>query len=854
MHNCLKNFGLKVILTTALLYWFPITSTGQETVFSYLVGKIVDAGNQNPVDFATVYLEGSQRSTQTDSLGRFRLNIPNDQHFMITISRVGYKEANIKVEPVPLGSTRILEFTLIPTVSDLEVVITDSRLENQGMIRQDVEVLRYLPTTSGNLESVLPHIALGLTSGTGGELSSQYLVRGGNYDENLIYVNDFEIYRPQLIRSGQQEGLTFANMDLVRDLSFSSGGFQAKYGDKQSSVLDVRYKLPTAFKGSVSGSFLGGSAHIEGSKSIRQDKYRKFRYLAGARYKTTRYLLGSLDITGEYVPDFLDIQAYLTYDLSRTWQLAYMGNFNNSLFKFRPQSGRSATGLINFALNLRTQFEGQERDLFRTNFHGISLTWLPEKTKYPTFMKFLASTYQANENEGIDIIGSYNLVEIDLNLGSETAGQPISSLGSGVQHIFARNFLQSNVTNIEWKGGIEIAAIDHNSNKKNNVHFLQWGTRLQHESIYDRINEWERLDSALYSLPFDENELLLKKVYKSRNELNSWRWQGYIQDNYNFGNDRHEFQWSYGLRSQYWSLNNEWLVVPRTQLSYKPLKSKNDVVYRVATGLYHQSPFYRELRQINGQVNEDVQSQKSLHILAGFTYDFETGRENKVKYRLIAEAYYKHLWDLVSYEVDNVRIRYSGQNDARGYVTGMDFRLNGEFVPGVESWVNFSLLCARENILAVQHLERNFSTGESTPVDFVPRPTDQFMLVSMFFQDHLPRNENFKVHMNFTFGSGLPYGFPENNLVFRNAFRFKPYRRVDIGFSFLLWDDKWQEKKPKHWLRFSEKTWLSLEVFNLLDAVNTANNTWIKSIYNVQYSIPNSLTTRRVNLRFRIEF
>jgi hypothetical protein len=828
-------------------------ASAQEGIFSYVSGRILDTESRKPVDFATVWIDGTQRSTQTDVDGKFRLAVPIDQAFVLGISRVGYKEAKLSFEGIPSGSTRVLELTLAPSISSFEVVITDSRLENQGMIRQDVESLRYLPTTTGNLESVLPHIALGLTSGTGGELSSQYIVRGGNYDENLIYVNDFEIYRPQLIRSGQQEGLTFANMDLVRDLSFSSGGFQAKYGDKQSSVLDVRYKLPTKFRASVSGSFLGGSAHVEGSKAIGSDKYRKFRYLVGARYKTTRYLLGSLDITGEYIPDFVDVQTYLTYDLSRSWQLAYLGNFNNSLFRFRPTSGRQATGLINFALNLRTRFEGQERDVFRTNFHGVSLTWLPERTSNPMYIKILASTYQANENEGIDIIGAYDLVEIDLNLGSETAGEPISSLGSGVQHLFARNFLQSNVTNLEVKGGIELKTRNAGVDQKG-IHFIQYGVRMQYEYIFDRLNEWERLDSALYSLPFDENEVRIRRVYKSRNILESGRFQAFVQDNYDFGNDNHQFQLSYGLRYQYWTLNKEHFLAPRAQLSYKPVNSKQDVVYRMAAGLYHQSPFYRELRRIDGSVNTDVQAQKSAHFLAGFTYDFEAGRETRVKYRLIAEAYYKHLWDVVSYEVDNVRIRYSGENDATGYVSGIDFRLNGEFVPGVESWVNFSLLRARENLTAVQHLQRNFQTGESTPVDFVPRPTDQLMLISLFFQDHLPKNENFKVHMNFTFGSGLPYGFPENNQVFRHAFRFRPYRRVDIGFSFLMWDSAWKERKPKHILRATDKTWLSLEVFNLVDAVNVANNTWIKSIYNVQYAIPNSLTSRRINLRFRVEF
>lgn len=827
-------------------------SIAQESLFSFIEGRIIDEQTKTGVDFATIWVKGTQRSTQTDENGKFRLAVPVNTRITLGISRVGYEEKTVDIEPVPSGATRIIEVSLVLTHAGIEALITDSRLENQGMIRQDVEALRYLPSTTGNLESVLPHIALGLTSGTGGELSSQYIVRGGNYDENLIYVNDFEIYRPQLIRTGQQEGLTFANMDLVKDLSFSSGGFQAKYGDKQSSVLDVRYKLPTKFGGSISGSFLGGSAHLEGSRPLGNDRSRKFRYLVGARYKTTRYLLGGLDISGEYIPDFYDIQAYLTYDLSRTWQLAYLGNFNRSVFNFRPQSGRQATGLINFALSLRTQFEGQERDLFQTNFHGISLTWLPETSKHPMFMKFLVSTYQANENEGIDIIGQYQLGEISLNLGSENAGEIINPLGEGVQQLFARNFLQSNVTNIEWKGGLEMA-YKPSEDRNEKVHFLQWGLRLQYEDIFDRLNEWERLDSALYSLPFSEEEVLIRKVFKSRNILTSGRLQAYLQDNFSFGNAHHQFQLSYGMRIHYWTLNNEFFWVPRAQLSYKPVDSKMDVVYRVAAGLYHQSPFYRELRRIDGTVNLDVNSQKSLHVLAGFTYDFEGGKSN-VKYRLITEAYYKRLWDLVSYDVDNVRIRYSGENDAIGYVAGIDFRLNGEFIPGVESWVNFSLMQARENLMDIQHKRRITGTILTEDITWVPRPTDQWMLVSMFFQDYLPKNDRFKVHMNFTFGTGLPFGFPENNQVFRNPFRFKPYRRVDMGFSYLIWDEDKKEQKPGHFLNRMEKAWISFEVFNLMDFANVSNNTWIKSIYNVQYAIPNNLTSRRINLRFRVEF
>jgi len=344
-------------------------------------------------------------------------------------------------------------------------------------------------------------------------------------------------------------------------------------------------------------------------------------------------------------------------------------------------------------------------------------------------------------------------------------------------------------------------------------------------------------------------------VYKSRNFLESGRLSAFVQDIFTRRKeDVGEFQLSYGLRAQYWTLNKELTITPRAQISYRPLNTQRDIIYRLAAGLYHQPPFYRELRRIDGSVNEDVLAQKSAHFLAGFTYDFSAGSQVEIKYRLIAEVYYKHLWDLVSYDVDNVRIRYSGENDATGYVTGIDVRLNGEFVPGVESWVNLSFLRARERLDGIQHLKRNIGDVEAREVSDVPRPTDQVMLMSVFFQDHLPRNENLKVHMNFTFGTGLPFGLPENNTIFRNTYRFRPYRRVDIGFSFLLWDKVRISKYPRHLMRFSDKTWISVEVFNLLQMANVANNTWVKSIYNIQYAIPNNLTSRRINLRFRIEF
>ncbi len=834
-------------------FLFTVSINAQER--GVIFGKVTDALSEVPVDLATIYIKDTNIATESDENGEYRFEVPANQKLTLVISRLGYKETSIEVQSISLESQRQIDVSLPPADSDIEVVVRESRIDDAGMVREDVEELKLLPTTTGNLESVLPHIALGASSGSGGELTSQYNVRGGNYDENLVYINDFEVYRPQLIRAGQQEGLTFPNVDLIQSLSFSSGGFEAKYGDKMSSVLDIRYKLPTTFKSSLGLSLLGGSAHFEGSTIIGADSYRKFRYLVGARYKTTKYLLGSLDVTGEYAPNFWDVQGYFTFDITRDLQLGLLGNFNRSEFSFIPETRNTALGLIDFALQLFTVFEGQEIDDFTTNMGGVSLTYLPDREKNPFFLKFLASHYQSDENERFDIIGRYSLRQIESNLGSGDFGDVIAELGTGTQHQFVRNFLQANVTNLELKGGIDFQK-DLPEEGKTKSHFLQWSVKYQHERIDDFLNEWERLDSAGYSLRFDSTQLLLWDVNKSDEPpLNSNRLSAYIQDTYTWNQDSTgELKLSLGVRAGYWDLNKEFIFSPRAQFLYKPYYSKKDISWKLAAGLYFQPPFYRELRNFSGAVNQNVLSQKSAHFLGGFTWDFYLGKLSSKKFRFITEVYYKKLWDLVSYEIENVRIRYSGENDATGYVAGIDLRLNGEFVPGAESWFNLSFLRARESLDGITHLEREIGEEEASEVKDVPRPTDQFMTMSIFFQDYLPRNENIKMHLNFTVGTGLPYGLRDNNRIYRNTYRFSPYHRVDIGFSILLWNDSWKERKTKHPLRFTKNTWLSLEVFNMMKVQNQAANTWIKTIFNQQFAIPNYLTSRRVNLRLKMDF
>jgi hypothetical protein len=818
-------------------------------------GRITDASDGQPVEFVSVYIKGGGKGVASDESGKFAVQVPAGQRLTLGFRRVAFKEASADILPLQPNARFALDISMAPNESNLEVVISERRIDGGGMLKEkNLAELKLLPTTTGNLEAVLPHIALGANTGSGGELSSQYQVRGGNYDENLVYVNDFEIYRPQLIRAGQQEGLTFPNIDLMRDLSFSSGGFQARYGDKMSSVLDVKYKRPDTLRASASASLLGGSAHLEGSWKPSTAGYRAFRYLVGARYKTTRTLLGSLDVKGEYVPNFTDVQSYLTYDINRDWQIGAIGNINRSTYGYKPQSLARAFGLVDYALQLRTAFEGQEVDDFTQAMGGLSLTYLPDRERNPLYHKILTSVWRSQENERFDILGYYILGELEENLGSEGFGEITNVLGTGTQHTWVRNYLTADVRNVEYKGGIELQKDDEGISLTRS-HFLQWSARWQNEAISDRINEWERLDSALYSLPYDTVALHVRKVLKTSNNLRSDRFSASFQDTWTWRRDGvRELQIIAGVRGQYWTLNSDWFVTPRAQMLYKPLNTHKDISYRLAGGLFYQPAFYREMRRLNGTVNTDLAAQKSAHAVGGLTWDFLWGKRRPVKMRLIAEAYYKKMWDLVSFDIDNVRIRYSGANDSKGYATGLDLRLNGEFVEGAESWVNLSFLRTRESLDGVQHRARNVGELDGFDVKDVPRPTDRLFTFSTFFQDYLRNNKNVRMHLNLTVGSGLPFGVVDNNIIFRNPYRFAPYHRVDIGFGFQLWKDAWRKKHPKHFLRFTHDTWASLEVFNLMKVANEASNTWIKTIENTQYAIPNYLTGRRLNVRIRMEF
>ncbi len=840
------NTTLKLILAFVFIQLYIPNINAQN--FATISGVVRDIDTKKPVDFANIRLAETTTGTQTDEEGRYSIKVKVGVPVRLIFTRIGYKEYSSSFQ-FTNTTAQVFSVDMVPIESSLEVEIKENRVQSNGMIRQSTEELRLLPSASGNLESLLPSIALGTSSGTGGELSAQYNVRGGNYDENLIYINDFEIFRPQLIRTSQQEGLTFPNIDLIRDLSFSSGGFQAKYGDKLSSVLDISYKRPERTAASVYASLLGASAHLEGAKSLNKDSYRKFRYLMGARYKTSRYLLNTLDVTGEYLPVFADFQGFFTYDLSRTVQVGLIANYNNSDYFFIPDQRTTASGLVNFTLQLSADYEGQEVNRFTQMMGGLSFTWLPEKKKDPIFMKLLLAVHKGYEDETFDLLAYYSLAQIETNPNAENAGEVVAVLGEGIQHNYARNYLRTGIKVADFRGGYE------RNREGKPAQFIEWSVKAQAENISDRLNEWERIDSAGYSLPYQPTQLLLQSVYKSKNELNSLRMTAMAQHTLTWTKkDASILELNYGLRAATWTLNKETFVTPRAMLSYTPLAWTQKTQFRLSGGLYYQPAFYREMRNISGVVNTDLRAQKSGQIVLGMSREFYMKSISTKPFLFVSELYYKRLWDVVSYEVDNVRIRYSGQNDATGYVTGWDFRINGEFVPNAESWINVSLLRAREQLNGVQHKEREQGKEEGQDVNFVPRPTDQLVTVNIFFQDYLPRRENFKVHLNLAFGSGLPFGLKDANKIYRNPYRFNAYHRADIGFSYQVWDSKWKDKKPGNIFRWTKSTWISFEVFNLLDVSNVASNTWIKTVFARQYAIPNYLTSRRLNLRMGVNF
>ena len=782
-----------------------------------LSGKVTDEEG-HPIYGASVFIPKSDIGSLTDSNGVYYITIPSENKVSLTVSYVLYESAYINSIKASKGDTLKKNVTLAKLDNILQnVEIKDNRNRTQaGMVDISLQNVDQNPTPGGGVEGLIKTMV-----GSHDELTSQYSVRGGNYDENLVYVNDFEIYRPFLVRSGQQEGLSFVNPDLAQNVNFSVGGFQAKYGDKMSSVMDVTYKHPEKFAGSVLLSFLGASFHLEGAS-----KNKKLTYLVGARQKSNQYLLQSQPTKGQYNPSFTDLQGLVTYRFNQKWSIEFLANYARNRFNFVPEESESAFGYVNQALKLNTLFTGQEQDQFDSRFGGLALSFRPsERTK----LKLLFSGFQTNEFETYDINGEYGFYELETDLGKSNFGQEKYSLGTGQIHNFARNYLTANVFTAALRG----------SHTSAHQHF-DFGFDATHVSVDDKLLEWQRLDSAGFSVPYDTSALLMNYSYHANNNLDYTRLTAFVQDDISIGET---MTLNLGVRANYTFMNKEMVISPRAQYSIKP-HWKKDIIFRISTGIYAQPPFYREMRDMEGNLNTQLKSQKSFHIAGGFDYKFFAWGNRPFK--VTAEAYYKKLWDLDPYEYDNVRIRYYANNDAKGYAYGGEVRLFGQLVKDAESWVSVGYLKTDNKIL-------DESTGQYGP--YFARPTDQRVNFGMFFSDYLPRNKNFKMYLNMIYATGLPFSPPDKGLDPNYQFRVPDYKRVDIGFSALLLDGTKQNRPAYSFFSVFKSIWLSAEVFNLLGIQNTISYQWIQD-YSSQkiFAVPNRLTSRLINLKLAAKF
>jgi hypothetical protein len=768
-----------------------------------------------PVEDVNIAVTSTSAGSTSSQSGYYQLRLSKRAEYILQVSRIGYLRREIIIKASEYPNPEIITFDIVITksVQQLsEAVIRPDRDPGANLLRIDPKLIFILPDPSGNFEGLIKKMS-GVSSSN--ELSSQYSVRGGNFDENLVYVNDIEIYRPFLIRSGQQEGLSFINPDLVASVLFSAGGFDARYGDKLSSVLDIRYRKPTDFAGSASMSLMGGTLHFEGTTPNR-----RFSHITGIRYKTNKYLLNSLETTGDYNPKFADIQTYLPYDISPDWEVSFLGNIANNQYDFEPQDRETSFGTVNEALQLNIYFDGKEKDVFTTYMGAASVAYKPDDKLE---MKWIASAFRTKEAESFDILGQYFLNELDKRLNSDSYADSIMNIGVGTYLDHARNVLNANVVSFDYKGSY-----------KSISHWMQWGARYQHSNFSDNIEEWLMIDSAGYSLPYSDSFVNLNSTHFAQTNLSQNQITGYFRDSWEKQLTKGKIILNGGLRATYTDINQEFLISPRGSFSYQP-KNIKDLQFRISAGAYHQPAFFKEFRNLNGEMNTEVKAQKSLHFVGGTDYFFLAWQR---PFKFTTELYYKYLWDLVPYEIDNVRIRYYGTNSAKGYATGFDLKVNGEFVPGIDSWANLSIMQTQEDIL-----------GDT--IGYIARPTDQRVNVGIFFQDYLPNNKSYKAHLNLLFGTGLPFG-PPGNQVLKSALRIPPYRRVDIGFSKVLIDRN--NKSSIRYLKEFNSLWLSLEIFNLLDINNTVSHIWIKDISNKQYSVPNYLTGRRFNVKLQANF
>ena len=775
--------------------------TGIKAQTFTLQGRVTDS-EMNPVELATVAVVQQGKMTMTNLKGEFSMKLQSSDSVVVRFSMVGYK-TKTRVLRRPKGKQTLL-IQLYDDNQLAGVTVTEEKRQMGSTQKLDTKDMKNAPSVTGNAVEEMIQSQAGVS--THSELSSQYNVRGGSFDENSVYINNVEIYRPFLVRSGQQEGLSIINPDMVESVGFSTGGFEAKYGDKMSSVLDIKYKRPKKFEANVSASLLGASAYIGFST-------KKFSWSNGIRYKTNKYLLGTLETKGEYQPNFLDYQTYLTYEPSDRWSIELLGDISENHYNFYPEDRETRFGTMENVKSFRVYFDGQEKDIFRTYFGSLSIT---RKFGKNTKLSLSAAAFHTNEQEKYDIQGQYWLTQTET---SENLG-----VGTNMEH--ARNYLEATVKSAKLT-----------FNHKTKKHDIEAGLTYKIESIKENSKEYEMRDSSGYSIPHTGEDLYMIYSLNARNSLDANRIEAYAQDTWRFtSRGGHTFfTLNYGIRFSHWNFNKESIISPRVSLGIIPAFN-HDVTLRFATGIYYQAPFFKELRDtttVNGityaTLNRDIKSQRSIHFIAGFDYRFKM--KNR-PYKFTAEAYYKALSNIIPYTVDNVKIVYDASQQCSGHAMGLDLKLYGEFVPGTDSWVSLSLMNTRINI-----------NGKS-----IPMPTDQRYALNLYFTDYFPGTTRWRMSLRLAYADGLPFGAPHRSLD-TMPFRAPAYKRADIGMSYRLFDNDKRERKS-----IFKNIWLGVDCLNLLGINNVNSYYWVTDVTNQQYAVPNYLTGRQINVRASFEF
>lgn len=787
----------KTVLFIYILLLCAVAAHSQSFV---LQGRVTDE-QMNPIELASVSCLQQGKVTMTSLKGEFSMTLQSADSVVVRFSMVGYK-TKTRVLRNPRGK-QTLQVVLYSNNVLSDVVVTGTKQQTGQTQDINKEDLRHMPSTTGNAVEELIQGQAGVS--THNELSSQYNVRGGSFDENSVYINNIEIYRPLLVRSGQQEGLSIINPDMVEKIGFSTGGFEAKYGDKMSSALDITYRFPKKLEASATASLLGASAYVGyGNK--------KFSISNGIRYKTTQYLLGTMDTKGEYRPNFIDYQAFLNYTPNDRWRISFLGNISDNHYNFYPEDRETSFGTMEDVKSFRVYFDGQEKDVFRTYFGSLDITRNFGKN---TSLSLIASAFHTKEQETYDIQGQYWLTQ------TETS----ENLGVGTYFQHARNYMKANVQSVKLL-----------LKTKTKKHTIETALTFKSERIKENSVEYEMRDSSGYSIPHTGESLHMIYSMRARNTLKANRIEAYAQDTYRFTSPGEHtlFTLNYGVRLSHWSFNGETTVSPRMSLGVIPAFNHN-VTMRFATGLYYQAPFYKEIRDttaIDGvtyaTLNKKTKSQRSIHFIAGMDYRFKI---SKRPYKFTAEAYYKALSDLVPYSVNNVKVVYYGNNECSGHAAGLDMKLYGEFVPGYDSWISLSLMDTNMKL-----------NGKN-----IPLPTDQRYAVSLYFTDYFPGTERWRMFLKLAYADGLPFSAPHQELE-SNVFRAPAYKRADIGLNYRLVNNENRQNG-----QFFKNVWLGLECLNLFGINNVNSYYWITDVTNQQYAVPNYLTGRQINFRVSVD-